>query len=88
MKPQDTADQSAFAWHLKQLFDGLAGMTARPFVELTIPPREGELESWGKDPARSVVGLVTWYEDVVQMKQMGRSTVLPVQGGSRRGISA
>jgi hypothetical protein len=24
-------------------------MTARPFVELTIPPHEGELDSWGKD---------------------------------------
>ena len=27
-----------------------------------------------------MVGLVTWYEDVVQLKQMGRSTVLPCSG--------
>ena len=55
-------------------------MTARPFVELTIPPREGELDSWRKDPRGQWWGLVTWYEDVVQLKQMGRSTVLPCSG--------
>jgi hypothetical protein len=55
-------------------------MTARPFVELTIPPHEGELDSWGKDPRGQWWGLVTWYEDVVQLKQMGRSTVLPCSG--------
>ena len=46
-------------------------MTARPFVELTIPPYGGELDSWGKDPRGQWWGLVTWYEEVVQLKQMG-----------------
>ena len=55
-------------------------MTARPFVELTIPPYGGELDSWGKDPHGQWWGLVTWYEEVVQLKQMGRSTVLPCSG--------
>ena len=62
--------------------------TARPFVELTIPPYGGELDSWGKDPHGQWWGLVTWYEEVVQLKQMGRSTVLPCSGGSPRGICA
>ena len=55
-------------------------MTARPFVELTIPPYEGELDSWGKDSRGQWWGLVTWYEDVVLPKQMGRSSVLPCSG--------
>jgi hypothetical protein len=55
-------------------------MTARPFVELTVPPHGGELDSWGKDPRGQWWGLVTWYEEVVQLKQMGRSTVLPCSG--------
>jgi hypothetical protein len=56
------------------------GVTARPFVELAIPPYGGELDSWGKDPRGQWWGLVTWYEEVVQLKQMGRSTVLPCSG--------
>jgi hypothetical protein len=55
-------------------------MTARPFVELTIPPYEGELDSWGKDSRGQWWALVTWYEDVVLPKQMGRSSVLPCSG--------
>src|SRR6476646_2886677 len=55
-------------------------MTARPFVELTIPPHEGELDSWGQDSRGQWWGLVTWYEDVVLPKQMGRSAVLPRSG--------
>jgi hypothetical protein len=55
-------------------------VTARPFVELPIPPHGGELDSWGKDPRGQWWGLVTWYEEVVQLKQMGRSTVLPCSG--------
>jgi hypothetical protein len=55
-------------------------VTARPFVELTIPPYGGELDSWGKDPRGQWWGLVTWYEEVVQPRQMGRSTVLPCSG--------
>ena len=55
-------------------------MTARPFVELTIPPYEGELDSWGKDSRSQWWALVTWYEDVVLPKQMGRSSVLPCSG--------
>jgi hypothetical protein len=61
-------------------------MRARPFVELTIPPYEGELDSWGKDSRGQWWGLVTWYQDVVLPKQMGRSSVLPCSGwvGARR----
>ena len=55
-------------------------MTARPFVELTIPPYEGELDCWGKDSRGEWWGLLTWYEDVVLPKQMGRSSVLPCSG--------
>ena len=55
-------------------------VTARPFVELPIPPHGGELDSRGKDPRGQWWGLVTWYEEVVQLKQMGRSTVLPCSG--------
>ena len=62
------------------MFDTLHGMTARPFVELTIPPYEGELDSWGKDSRGQWWGLVTWYEDVVLPRQMGRSSVLPCSG--------
>ena len=53
---------------------------SRPFVELTIPPYEAELDSWGKDSRGRWWGLVTWYEDVVLPKQMGRSAVLPCSG--------
>jgi hypothetical protein len=52
-------------------------MTARPIVELVIPPYKGELDSWGNDSRGQWWGLVTWYEDVVLPKQMGRSSVLP-----------
>jgi hypothetical protein len=55
-------------------------MTARPFVELTIPPYGGELDSWGKDSRGQWWGLVTWYEDVILPRQMGRSSVLPCSG--------
>jgi hypothetical protein len=55
-------------------------MTARPFVELTIPPYEGELDSWGKDSRGQWSGLVIWFEDVVLSRQMGRSSVLPCSG--------
>ena len=65
---------------IEHVFDRLAVMTARPFVELTIPPYEGELDSWGKDSRGQWWGLVTWYEDVVLPKQMGRSSVLPCSG--------
>jgi hypothetical protein len=62
------------------VFDKLLSMTARPFVELTIRPYEAELDSWGMDQRGEWWGLVTWYEDVVQLKQMGRGTVLPCSG--------
>ena len=55
-------------------------MTARPFVELTIPPQKGELDAWGKDSHGQWWGLVTWYEDVIQPKQMNRRSVLPCSG--------
>ena len=51
------------------MFDRLSGMTARPFIELTVPPYEGELDSWGKDSRGQWRGLVTWYEDVVLPSQ-------------------
>jgi hypothetical protein len=55
-------------------------MTARPFVEVMIPPCEGELDSWGKDSRGQWWGLVAWHENVVLPKQMGRISVLPCSG--------
>ena len=87
-QPTELPYNSATVTALKQRcitpFRYTDGMTARPFVELTIPPHKGELDAWGKDSRGQWWGLVTWYEDVVQPKQMSRRSVLPCSGWAVR----
>jgi hypothetical protein len=63
----------------EQLFDRLERVTARPFVDLAISPHAGELDCWGRRPDEWW-GLVTWCEDVVQPRQMGRRSAIMCSG--------
>jgi hypothetical protein len=70
---------SPAATSLERLFDRLGCVTARPFVDLAISPHAGELDCWGRRPDEWW-GLVTWCEDVIQPRQMGRRSAIMCSG--------